>query len=556
MKKYILSTLSALLIFSGFSLGQPPPCDTCNYDVEQWRNPDRDILIEKYDSNIGSMYIGCDPLDSNRKPGVAFIHGLGGDIGSWFKQVQWTDTQYNTAAFGVDYGSSNYEVSFNTVATEVNVDLYTGLNSGVNASYPNRCKLNDFVIAHSQGGLAARYLDRQWDVSTSGSFGDRKFRGIVTFGTPNGGAHIAYTKDDHFDFVQGTIRVIFLDDAIQGAYDLTGKFGYIIGKNIYDLTDGIDSLLKKTLAPLMLSPQHTNTLDEMRPDHQTLLSLKNHNTMVHRVAFFGIEEAPECWRVIDNIVGTPATDYDVWGAQPDTALISTINQVHADHIASIAENKKRIKRLTTSKMAKGVAGVALTWGVALIPGVGVVVVAIAAPTLIYGGLAGAALDAKKIEILESENKHRQDAIDFLNNANTQWRFIIGSYNRDSFSYDTTTYFELSWKEKYGWLSKWYDQKRTFNSYAEADAHYTNLNVYKKENKTITSFDRVSKKLDFYPSDGIVLAKSQKDFPNISEQHTDLMESNNHMQERNSLETYRVLKKLYEGGYDPFFDIDN
>ena len=60
---------------------------------------------------------------------------------------------------------------------------------------------------------------------------------------------------------------------------------------------------------------------------------------------------------------------------------------------------------------------------------------------------------------------------------------------------------------------------------------------------------------FYPNDGVVLVKSQKAFPGVGGR-IDKMEKNNHFQERNSKETLRVLRKLYRGGvegyYDPFF----
>jgi hypothetical protein len=58
---------------------------------------------------------------------------------------------------------------------------------------------------------------------------------------------------------------------------------------------------------------------------------------------------------------------------------------------------------------------------------------------------------------------------------------------------------------------------------------------------------------FFPSDGVVLVKSQKAFPGVKESDTDKMEGNNHFQVRNSSETRRVLENLYEEKlYDQFF----
>jgi hypothetical protein len=474
------------------------------------------------------MYPGCD-TGTLRVPGIAYVHGLGGDIGSWYRQVNWTDTFYKTACFGVDYGSSNYEVSFHTVANELDADLYLGYNKGIDMIYPNRCKLNDYVIAHSQGGIAARYLDRQWDVSTSGTFGLRKFYGLVTFGTPHAGAHIAYTKNDHYDFVQSTVRTVFLGNAIEGAYDLTNKFGFLIGQDINDITTGLDSLLATTLAPLMLSPQHTNTLDEMRPDHQTMVSLNSHKTKLRRVAFYGIEIEPECWRLLDNIVVKPSPDYDLWGAQPDDSLIRTVEAIRYDHLLNIAHRKREILAINHGpfKYPAHWQGNYLQYSIA---------------------------KKKQIATKTAEINNRKKAVEFLDNANTYWRYIIGSYHKDSFTIDSVTHYELSWEEKYGWLGRWYSKSRVFDTYGEAKSHYNNLRVYSKKRMVIVTKTKAVRVNEFYPSDGVVLAKSQKAFPGITERLTDLMVDNNHMQERNSTETKRVLESLYDGWYDDFFKI--
>jgi hypothetical protein len=117
-----------------------------------------------------------------------------------------------------------------------------------------------------------------------------------------------------------------------------------------------------------------------------------------------------------------------------------------------------------------------------------------------------------------------------------------------------THYELSWEEKYGWLGRWYSKSRVFDTYGEAKSHYNNLRVYSKKRMVIVTKTKAVRVNEFYPSDGVVLAKSQKAFPGITERLTDLMVDNNHMQERNSTETKRVLESLYDGWYDDFFKI--
>jgi hypothetical protein len=71
---------------------------------------------------------------------------------------------------------------------------------------------------------------------------------------------------------------------------------------------------------------------------------------------------------------------------------------------------------------------------------------------------------------------------------------------------------------------------------------------------------------FFPSDGVALCKSQVAFPGAPYDNKPIsnekpgesiyeMFGNNHFQERNSTETLRVMKNLYNGFYDPFFQVD-
>lgn len=50
-------------------------------------------------------------------------------------------------------------------------------------------------------------------------------------------------------------------------------------------------------------------------------------------------------------------------------------------------------------------------------------------------------------------------------------------------------------------------------------------------------------------------QSQKAFPGVKESDTDFMPHNNHFQVRNSEETERVLKDLFDGvNYDQYFKL--
>jgi pimeloyl-ACP methyl ester carboxylesterase len=521
------------LIFTAMTVmayAQPPQCDTCRYHYDHTRLPTLLNSLEVYTPpQILTEYQGC-PDGINGERNISFIHGLGGSIASWSKQAKFTRDTFRAASFGVDYTSSSYEVSFDEVGIEVNNDIGTRVANGVDQLYPNRCRNNDFAIAHSQGGLASRHLDRYWDLHNS-TYGTRKYYGLVTFAAPHAGADISLTRESHKEFVQQAVSAVVLAPLNDKIYDLTGSVGYLFGVSATDLLNNLDTLIKNQLAPLMLSSVHTPTLDEMRPNGPQMNAINNHHSRLHKVAFYGVEDAPECWKVMTSFTDTASEDYPLWGAQPDHYFQERMEKVQDSHIASIEENESNIKKWKRLQV-----GVNILFPIISVP------------------LTNALWTKKAVEA-ENQNKHRQKAIDFLNNANTEWRYLIGSYHRDSVTTTTETKHKVMWQEKYGWGSRWYDQERKgFDNWWEAQAHYNNVNVYRKRNVQLSTYTETKTVRKFYPSDGVILVKSQKAFPGVGKR-TDKMTDNNHFQERNSTETLRVMEKLYHGDYDPFFKIE-
>ena len=71
---------------------------------------------------------------------------------------------------------------------------------------------------------------------------------------------------------------------------------------------------------------------------------------------------------------------------------------------------------------------------------------------------------------------------------------------------------------------------------------------------ISSYSTTFKVQSFFPSDGVVLERSQRAYPGVGNRQ-DKMEGDNHFQERNSPEAERVMKRLFLGGvdgYDSYF----
>src|SRR5690606_18099219 len=143
--------------------------------------------------------------------------------------------------------------------------------------------------------------DWRWNTpgAGGGAFGNRKYYGLVTFGTPHAGADVALTKEEHYAYVADVISTIIMKPIDDVTYDFTGTFaGTFLAGGIYNLRERLDTLIKNELAPLMLASLHRPTLDSMAPGTPMMNTLNNHWGSMHRVAFYGIEDAPECWRVM------------------------------------------------------------------------------------------------------------------------------------------------------------------------------------------------------------------------------------------------------------------
>lgn len=513
--KYILAFIFTILIFQGYSQTRKI-CDTCTYTHELFKPPVYTDTVKPYYPISYSEYGPCGS-ESEKRKNITFVHGLGGSAASWDKAKTWTDDNYKTAVMIANYNGAGWESSFHSVALKLNDDIGGGLKSGINQRYPDRCPDDDFVIAHSQGGIASRYLDRQWDLNPNGTFGNRKFRGIVTFGTPHGGSDIALTRNEHAAYIRKVASAIYLEST----YNYRGIF-----KKIDNLIDSTEVFIEKSLVPFMLAGEHTNTLDQMAPGSSTMNELNSHNSRVHKVAFYGIENEPECWRTMDNFAGNPVEKFDLFSAVNDEEFMKKAESVRFLHQLAIEENNAELKTLKTLA------------------------------TLPFGQIISFVFELDYLQKLKRytiENEKRHEAIEFLNNANTEWRYLIGSYHRDSITTDTIKEYLIKWEEKYGLMSKWYSQKRVFYEELQAFTYFNQIdkNVYKVKNKTISTNIKIVKQQTFFPSDGIVLVKSQIAFPGVKDR-IDEMKENNHLQMRNSPETKRVMENLFIGFYDKYF----
>jgi hypothetical protein len=458
---------------------------------------------------------------------ISFLHGLAGASSSWEKPRMWTVNNYTPhSAISPQY--KGHEQHFYIAAEKFKNNLSGLLESGANEFAPDRCKKEDYVIAHSQGGIVARYLDHQWWLCENGfgckpSLGNRNYYGVVTFAAPNAGAHIGLSKHEHYDMVSNIVNTIVLNPIDSSLFEIKDK--WFVSESLATKIDlaraNLDTFLKKNLAPALLAGLHSPTLDSMVPNTPIINSLTAYQSRLRRVAFYGVEDAPEVWRIMDMVMNDEPSDVPLFTANTDDKFMETVERIRIENINEIKNNEDYIKRQRTYYSIP-------IWG-------------------LFHELVTINGVLKEIK----EKKMRQDKVDFLNNANTQWRYLIGSYHRDSFDVITVTKYIVSYIHA-GFPGNII--KHEFSN--ENDAYNFSqdlLNSNQYWNVTTNTTTHTSTSRSFYPSDGVVLVKSQKAFPGVKESDTDIMRHNNHFQVRNSSETERVLLNLYtKENYDQFF----
>lgn len=202
----------------------------------------------------------CSPSSQVIK-NITFVHGLAGNATSWEKPWRWTNSVIGNPAINVDY--EGWEQGFHSSSLRLNQQIGSKITSGVNQAFPNRCSSEDYVIAHSQGGIVARYLDRQWAMcelygtqspNCSPTFGNRKYYGLATFGTPHAGAHIGLTQDEHHDFVAKMAQVLYFKEGDEVIFNLTNRW-YVprnVKNALYDFMESGFEAFVKNFTPLIL----------------------------------------------------------------------------------------------------------------------------------------------------------------------------------------------------------------------------------------------------------------------------------------------------------------
>jgi pimeloyl-ACP methyl ester carboxylesterase len=468
------------------------------------------------------------PPQSNEDRLVFWLHGLGGSPESWAKPADASQNNFikieGYPARKIRSIQPSYESQQNATLN-LAANHLRGIMESATQTFEGNSELGDdytrenhFIIAHSQGGLVARWLDLIY--TTQGiSKENRPLGGIVTFGTPHGGAFVATEESKELlqqlaeDLCISTIEpkvLATIDEKLINSLlvNILTSFQEIrdfIGKGCHFAAhEGL---------PLLLAAQNKDMRKDYIPNAPALEILKTHDEngagLSNKVAFYGVEEEPVLWNTANALFDKPELK-EVFSANGDgtTAFNAEINRrdIFLKTLEWEETYKKRIKNANT-----------VCIGTFIIPLVNVIACNIA---------VNRANDAQQTYFSFS------NALNFYDTANDKYKIAIGAIELETSSTGC-----LCEHESNGF-------QFTFPGDCNGQTEIGDFINCKPENLQITVIAE-------HPSDGVVTVPSATAYPGAK--YKIKMEGSNHQQMRNDTNTKNRLNELWEGDFGIYFD---
>jgi pimeloyl-ACP methyl ester carboxylesterase len=245
-----------------------------------------------------------EPVAMEGDRSVVWVHGLGGngdaassdESNSWIQASSVSDVNYQMQSRRPDYS----DVSLDAAATTLRSQLedYELSNDA-------------YVIAHSQGGIVSRQLDKYIDDLSW----DRTFGGVVTFGTPHGGATILNNRDAMEEWIGH-----MCSDLSSGPYldKLDDSFFFSVLNmftGIEEWNDLACDLLVESVLPFVfdLDAYYAGVTDGYYVGSPELEELNDYTPDVPYVAFWGEETEPVLWNTMVHMVPGRSPNSEFYG---------------------------------------------------------------------------------------------------------------------------------------------------------------------------------------------------------------------------------------------------
>jgi pimeloyl-ACP methyl ester carboxylesterase len=494
MKHYIFLSMMLLFVYTGYSQDQLP-CPNGNNAVIGHNPPTTHAFTPPTNPK--------NPTPTPELPNdrlIYWIHGLGGNGDSWAKVAQ--ATQYQSPSQQVPGYPARKVTSLPLTYSQFSLSGAASslhnmiMTQGDPASIANNItdRTDNFIIAHSQGGIVSRATDMMYD--QLGPQIERRFGGIVTFGSPHAGAKILNNKDQFGAFSEDGCNALIsgpLEDSIQ---NLGIVSFFISGQTFHSLKEGFCNFLADQVAPIMFQDQFQDITEDYKVGAVPIAELNTHTSTIPHVAFYGIEEEPVLYRTMYNLKVKKPNSYDHFKADDDQYLVTKFDSLFNEYNAKY----EAYAQLVTHFENEGMPCDAMEW----------------------------ILHLNKCTVMDPAYWHflrRRDmwalGVHWLRNANKTYKTIIGA-------------------DQSHWVT-------TYTCTCNGSSFPTNQPSCPPG---CTRTNAVSYWLtEEYQSDGVILVESASAYPGAM---TRDMPKSNHQQMRNDSNTKTRLKELFDGGYGDYF----
>lgn len=240
---------------------------------------------------------------------IFFVHGLGGqgdDAGtpaiSWFQASLWSEQEYMINSARPDYNN----ISLEAAAVELKGDFETFIDADDHA----------IVIAHSQGGIVSRRVDKMYTLDEYG-FEPRTFGGLVTFGTPHQGAMIINNIDDLQAWI-GTACVELSIGPVTEFVEDNFFLDLFLSPDDYEgFTENFCGTFENEVLPVIMDDYMAGTTSAYAVGADYLETLNAFVPEIPYVCFYGNETDPVLWNAITHLFpGREPNNAVTYGEEP------------------------------------------------------------------------------------------------------------------------------------------------------------------------------------------------------------------------------------------------
>lgn len=429
------------------------------------------------------------------------LHGLGGDNNSFVKLAEAINigaTGFSPRKINV-YTELNYDASQEYGLTAAAIKIQEQIAS---KPFAYTYKRNNFIIAHSQGGIVSRKLNQI--IGTNENI--RTFGGIVTIGSPNGGAMILNNRDTKLIPLANEACNKLLPSLIYNKLTKQENTKAMFRPIVTRISETFANAVCNGLLPAdaskfsvidVVAGHFKSTITESYKVGATELNQINtfhqsNSTAINKALFYGTKDNSDLfWRVFHYFKLSPNSEA-AFGANYDYPGVVEGQNILMDYQSSLAA--ERLAYSNCGTICK-----------------------------IFNG------QAYRDRIAALDN-----AVWFLQNINTKWLDAIGAA-----TITTTTNTTCYCVDPNG-------GSFSFPTTGTCPSSTTSTNTCTTSSAVTTSV------LTNKPSDGVVLVESQTAFPGVPTQYKFQLQNNSHMQERNSPQLKDAMNVLFNGGLGSYF----